>query len=88
MNRSMQYTPLPPPIDQYTPTEPPKEPFTWWDAIKSYPITIPLFVPLYFMNALSGGSGLGYQKFVPQVCIPLNKQTAVPTKTCFDSWNH
>jgi hypothetical protein len=66
----------------------PKQPFTWFDAVLLYPITFPFFVPLYFMNGLSGGVGFGYQKFVPQLMIPENKRSSVPTKTCFDSWHH
>lgn len=78
----------PPRIDQYTDIDIVQEPFTWWDAVKSYPITIPFFIPLYMVNAGSGSSGLGYQKFVPQFFIPHNKRTTVPTNTCFDSFNH
>ena len=90
MNKSVQTIPLPPPppIDRYTPIEVSKKPFTWLDAVKSYPITIPFFAPFYVMNGLSGGNGLGYQKFVPQFYIDHNKRVHVPTKTCFDSWNH
>ena len=55
------------------------------------PIAIPLFVPFYVMNMVSGyndSSVGGYQKFVPQFFIPSNKQTKVPTKSCFDSWQY
>ena len=85
MSNPTQTIPLPPPPSQYTRE---KNPFTWLDAVKSYPITIPFFAPFYVMNALGGGNGLGYQKFVPQFYIDHNKRTSVPTKTCFDSWNH
>ena len=65
-----------------------KEDFTWWDAFKLYPITIPLFVPLHVMNALIGGNGLGYQKFVPQFVIPHHKRIRVNSTTFLGSWKH
>jgi hypothetical protein len=84
--------PMPPfttlPIPPGGQVETPKQPFTWLDAILLYPITFPFFAPLHFMNGLSGGTGLGYQKFVPQAMIPQNKRTSIPTKSCFDSWQY
>ena len=42
--------------------------FTWTNAL---PISLILCLPLYTINSLSG---LGYQKFCPQIIIPREKR--------------
>jgi len=48
--------------------------FTWVDAIVILPVAVMFSLPLYFVNALSGPNGLGYQKLIPQILIPETKR--------------
>jgi len=81
----MEQIQLPSGFVEPTPTQ---EDFTWLDAFLLFPISIPLFFPLYIMNSLAGPNGYGYQKFVPQLLIPFNKRTQVTSKNWMDSWEH
>lgn len=60
--------------------EQPPEEFTWVDALILLPVTLVFSAPFYVMNTLSGGTGLGYQKLIPQFLIPEQKRiTKKPT---------
>lgn len=48
--------------------------YTWYDSLVTFPIVFAFWVPLYFMNALSGPNGFGYQKLIPQLMIPEEKR--------------
>jgi len=48
--------------------------FTWCDALPYLPFVAVFLVPLFVMNSLSGGNGLGWQKGVPQFLIQPSKR--------------
>lgn len=48
--------------------------YTWSEALVVFPIVLLFPAPLYFMNALAGPNGFGYQKFIPQLLIPEHKR--------------
>ena len=57
--------------------------FTWTNALLLLPISLILCLPLYTRNSLSG---LGYQKFCPQIIIPHEKRID-ETPDFLSSWN-
>jgi hypothetical protein len=57
--------------------------FTWTNALILLPISLILCLPLYIINSLSG---LGYQKFCPQIIIPHEKRID-ENPDFLSSWN-